>query len=466
MIDSRVQRVAVGPLTGAPASARTARPGARVAGAVLCTVGLALLCLRSQLAAAVGLEAVAMAFWVWARAAEDAEAQAPRWAWLRRPAAALWLAVAIHAVWPWLSHGRGPVRDGMLAPLRWLEAGAVVWAGLELLAGLPLARPYSDLPGPLLAMRPWLPVMLPAAGFMVLWRQSPHWLGISPVRHTATVLLLVTAVLGALRAFARRQWIASLRWLAISDSALAGVLVATGVVPERSSLLLWLGACGGHALLLMGELRAASPRPGPFITRLWRAASWTTLAALSWPMMIALISGKRGVAWAVSFAIGALPVCLNAWVTVGRMVAAPERRKMVRAGAALKLTRLAPLAVLATGPVALLVAWWGGFEPPWRDSAAALAPAVLGGMAALVARQTQARPVWRALRGMGRGMPAFAGAAFQAVIGIERRLVALVDGLVRAVASPLHDLHTGDAQEYLLFVVGLGVLALVLPLLQ
>src|SRR5437773_1502173 len=178
----------MGLVTGAPAGARTARPGARVAGAVLCTAGLAFLCLRSLLGAAVGLEAVAMAFWVWARAAEDAEAQAPRWAWLRRPAAALWLAVAIHAVWPWLSHGRGPVRDGMLAPLRWLEAGAVLWAGLELLAGLPLARPYSDLPGPLLAMRPWLPVMLPAAGFMVLWRQSPHWLGISPVRHTATVL--------------------------------------------------------------------------------------------------------------------------------------------------------------------------------------------------------------------------------------------------------------------------------------
>src|SRR2546426_10037173 len=137
MIDSRVQSVAVGPLTGAPASARTARPGARVAGAVLCTVGLALLCLRSQLAAAVGLEAVAMAFWVWARAAEDAEAQAPRWAWLRRPAAALWLAVAIHALWPWLSPGPGPVPDGMLAPLPWLEGMAVGWGRLALPPGPP-----------------------------------------------------------------------------------------------------------------------------------------------------------------------------------------------------------------------------------------------------------------------------------------------------------------------------------------
>ena len=32
--------------------------------------------------------------------------------------------------------------------------------------------------------------------------------------------------------------------------------------------------------------------------------------------------------------------------------------------------------------------------------------------------------------------------------------------------APLRDLHTGDAQEYLLFLVGLAVLALVLPLLR
>jgi hypothetical protein len=32
--------------------------------------------------------------------------------------------------------------------------------------------------------------------------------------------------------------------------------------------------------------------------------------------------------------------------------------------------------------------------------------------------------------------------------------------------APSRDLHTGDAQEYLLFLVGLSVLALVLPLLR
>jgi hypothetical protein len=33
-------------------------------------------------------------------------------------------------------------------------------------------------------------------------------------------------------------------------------------------------------------------------------------------------------------------------------------------------------------------------------------------------------------------------------------------------AAPLRDLHTGDAQEYLLFLVGVAVLALLLPVLR
>ena len=38
--------------------------------------------------------------------------------------------------------------------------------------------------------------------------------------------------------------------------------------------------------------------------------------------------------------------------------------------------------------------------------------------------------------------------------------------LLRALGAPLRDLHTGDAQEYLLFLVGVAVLALLLPLLR
>src|SRR5437867_2368598 len=246
------------------------RDGARVAGAILCVLGLALLVPSVLVASALGIESLAAAFWCWARAAEDARDQVPRWAWLRRPALALWLAVGLHAAFPGLTHNAAAARVGAPVLLLRLEAIAVVWAGLELLAALPLARPYSDLPGPLLTMRPWLPVILPAAGFMVLWRHAPHWIEVVEVQRVAVPLLLVTAVLGALRAYARRQWTASLRWLAVSDSALAALLVALRSVPAQVSLVLWLAACGGHAFLLAGEQRGATPRRGPAITRLWR----------------------------------------------------------------------------------------------------------------------------------------------------------------------------------------------------
>src|SRR3989442_1253452 len=83
---------------------------------------------------------------------------------------------------------------------------------LELLAALPLARPFSDRPGPLLAIGPWLPLVLPAAGFLVLWRQAAHWTPVPWVRASAVSLLVLTAFLAALRAFSRGQWTATLRW--------------------------------------------------------------------------------------------------------------------------------------------------------------------------------------------------------------------------------------------------------------
>ena len=68
---------------------------ARVQGALLCAVGLLLLAGPSLVAGALGLEFVAMAFWCWARSADDAIEQVNRWAWLRRPAQGLWLAAAV-----------------------------------------------------------------------------------------------------------------------------------------------------------------------------------------------------------------------------------------------------------------------------------------------------------------------------------------------------------------------------------
>src|SRR5207245_150438 len=141
------------------------------------------------------------------------------------------------------------------------------------IAALPLARPYSDLPGPLLPIRPWLPVMLPAAGFAVLWRQAPHWTQVAEVRSVTEVLLVLTAVLATLRAFGRRRWTASLRWLVVADCAMAVLLITVRAVLPGVVLMLWLAAWGGHAFLLAGELRGAAPRRGVILSLLWRIST-------------------------------------------------------------------------------------------------------------------------------------------------------------------------------------------------
>lgn len=434
-------------------------------GALLCALGFLALIPAMLWTTALGIELLATAFWLWARAAPDAIVQVSRWSWLRRPASAMWLAVAIHAAFPAL-HAGGVDRGGTLAMLARLEAAAIMWAGLDLLAALPLARPYSDVPGPLLSIRPWLPVMLPSAGFLVLWKHAAHGFGIPEVRAVAVPLLLLTALLGALRAFARRNWTASLRWLAVTDSAIGALVVALHAAPREAAFLLWLAACGGHAFLLAGELQGAAPRRGVAITRLWRTASWVALLALSWPALLAAGSLRNRQLALLYFVAAAIPVALIAWITVGRMLAAPERRLVVRPNPALGVSQAGALTVLLVAAVGLLTAWWRGFEPPLGDSLVALAPALLGGLGALAARQGHGRRFWDWLRGLGSRTPAMAGSLFRAVTGLERRVIALIDGLVRAAAVPLHDLHAGDAQEYLLFLAGLAVLALTAPLLQ
>jgi hypothetical protein len=389
----------------------------------------------------------------------------PRWSWLRRPATALWLAAAIHAAFPSL-HLDHLHRNPTLTMLSRIEAAAVMWAGLELLAALPLARPYSDVSGPLLSIRPWLPVMLPASGFVVLWKHAAHGFGVVEVQRIAVPLLLVTALLGALRAFARRNWAASLRWLAVTDSALGALIVAMHAAPHRATFLLWLAACGGHAFLLAGELLGATPRRGIAITRLWRAASWVALAALSLPVVMGAARGQGGALGLVYFVGAALPVVLIAWITVSRMIAAPERRLVVRPDPGMATSQIGALIVLVLAIAALVSAWWEGFEPRGLDALRALAPALTGGVLAIAARQGRGKPFWTTMRRMGARAPAIAGGLFRAVIGIERRAIGLLAGIARAVATPLHDLHAGDAQEYLLFLAGLAVLALVAPLLR
>lgn len=466
---------------------RAFRLSPRHVGGILCGAGLGLLWFPSLIVTALGAELLAAAFWVWARATETPREQVARWAWLRRPAQALWLAAAIGILMPGLGD-LGFGRGSAVELLRWLQAGAVVWAGLELLAALPLARPYSDLSGPLLAIRPWLPAILPAAGFMLLWRHQDQWNGIAYVRDTATALLLVTALLATLRAFGRLQWLVSLRWLLVSDSALAAVLVAQGIVHPEIAMLLWLAACGGRTFLLASELRSAAPRRGPFISMLWRAAGWTSSTALSWPILIAFGAGTPRL---VMLAATLLPAVITTWVIVSRLEEARERRAMARPSSPLTLGHLMAALTLLLGPAALVTAWRHGLPAAPGLVLLALVPAaVSGAMATVVLRwrrqhagitaeapevivdpaqspeRVSAGSRLATLAAVSERLRAAARGVFRWITGLERRLVGGLQRLGTMLVSPIHDLHTGDAQEYLLLLAGLALLALTTPLLQ
>jgi hypothetical protein len=441
--------------------ARHVRVDARLGGTLACALGLALLVWPSLLATAIGVELLALAFWIWSRAAPDAAAQVSRWGWLRRPATALWLAYAIGAAFPVLESGP---QSRTLEFLRAVQGAAIVWGGLELLAALPLARTFSDLPGPFLEVRSWLPVLLPATGFVVLWRHAALWNAFPFVRRTALVLLLVTAVLAVLRAFVRRQWTATLRWLVVVDCALAAMLLAGPALAPDATLLLWVAACGGHAFLLAGELRGSAPRRGMLLVRLWRAASWTALACLAWPAAAVHGPAKLG-ALGVALRVGlAFTTALAGWLVIGRLRPADERRRVMRPGSPVTVSHVVAAGILAIGPTALLRAWWAGFTPSFESTLAALGPVVVGGWAAVMSRQRP--PVRHALQRVIEGMRTPAKLAFDLVVRLERLLVGWLERLAGALARPLHELHSGDAQEYLLFLVGLALVAVVLPLLR
>jgi hypothetical protein len=442
------------------------RPGARISGGILSVAGLVLVWLPSLWAGALGMELLAAAFWCWARAAEDRKQQLGRWTWLRRPATALWLAAAAGLVSTEVaSVGDGFVVASLTRLLLWVQALGVVWAGLELLAALPLARPFAERGGPLPGIGPWLPVMLPSTGFALLWRHVIHWTSVPEVRRAALLLLVLTAVLATLRAFSRQRWVASLRWLIVADGVLASALLALSVVPSEVSLMLWFAAAGGHAALLAGELRGMAPRRVAASHILWRMSGWLSIATLSWPLLVTLGFGPPGLRNR-GFAIPtAIAVALATWVMIRRMVEAPERRAMVRRESAVSLSRLTAALTMVVGPLALVMAWWTGFEVPWHVAWLALAPALVPGV---IAWWFERHPERIPTLAWPRGDVARAAATnlFRATVAIERRLVGLLAGLLRGLLAPSRDLHTGDAQEYLLFLVGISVLALIIPVLR
>lgn len=451
------------------------------AGIACATVGLALLFVSGIAWAALGVELVALAFWLWARALPDAGEQMARWSWLRRPAMALWLAAAIRLALPdvtapvtdlagalgdaSLGSAGPPLTHAPLQLLRVVGALAVLWSGLELMAALPLSRPFPDLTGPMPRVGPWLTALLPATGFMVLWRQAPSWTAAPFVGDVARLALMLAAVLAVLRAYSRRSLTATLRWLVVFDSALASMLVARGVVTGEVAAVLWLGAAGGRLIALAAELRGQSVRRGPSLTRLWRTAGWVAGTALAWPVLCdAAFTGRTF--HLMETLVLAPPIYLAAVIGLRRVVEAPERRAAARPDdLGPRSSRLGAWVTLFAGPIALGWAWWNGFEVSFPGAALALLPSLLAWwpVRRLTAALADSPESTETIPGGSRD---FALNAFRGVTLVERQLAEAIGGVARALGAPARDLHTGDAQEYLLFLVGVAVLALLLPLLR
>ncbi|MFM7232177.1 MAG: hypothetical protein ACKO3S_09340 [bacterium] len=460
-------------------------PSARL-GAVCATSGVALLMLPGVLWAALGVELMAMAFWLWARTMPERAETMARWSWLRRPAMALWLATALFMALPELrqmyapvvGHGPSnpfgvpsfvpaplPVSRDPMALLRTLAALAVLWAGLELMAALPLSRPFPDLTGPVRTLGPWLTALLPVTGFLVLWRQAELWTTAPFVREVATVALLLAALLAALRAYTRRSLTASLRWLVVFDSTLASLLVARDVVPGEIAALLWLGSAGGRLIALAAELRGQAVRRGPQLTRLWRWAGWVAGGALAWPLLCDVGFGD-GRFHPIEFAVLVPPVFVASLLWLQRVVEAPERRAVARPEDRLPaISRMGALATLLAGPASLAWAGWRGFAAEPLPALLALAPIVLAWWPIHRARGVVPEPA-EPEPASGPGTRDFALNTFHAVTAVERQMAGAIAVVARLLGAPARDLHSGDAQEYLLFLVGVAVLSLLLPLLR
>jgi hypothetical protein len=204
-------------------------------------------------------------------------------------------------------------------------------------------------------------------------------------------------------------------------------------------------------------MRSASARRGPRLARLWRLAIWTASAALAWPLLASLGTPPYTRTRLLEYLFAAIPVALGSLVTVARLVPAPERRAVGRRQVALSLAHVRGHAVV-------------------RDGADRAVDRVEPGVHCRRAcpRCSHSRRRCWARASACCGAPAFVLDALRrmarftshGVLTRERGAVDLLARVGQGAASPLRDLHTGDAQEYLLFLVGVAVLALLLPLLQ
>ena len=209
-------------------------------------------------------------------------------------------------------------------------------------------------------------------------------------------------------------------------------------------------------------------RRGTSLTRLWRLAGWCAGAALAWPLLSDAGFAEKTF-HPLEFLVVAAPVFLASALWLRRVVEAPERRAMARPEDRVpRMSRLGASATLIAGPASLAWAWWHGFEASWPGAVLSLIPSALAWwpVRRIIPVQEPSAGAADKLVAAGPGARDFAINTFRAVTLIERQVAVAIAGVARALGAPARDLHSGDAQEYLLFLVGVAVLALLLPLLR
>jgi hypothetical protein len=182
--------------------------------------------------------------------------------------------------------------------------------------------------------------------------------------------------------------------------------------------------------------------------------------------LVGFASARPGLLPVTGYVVSAVAAGFAAWIMVGRLEVAPERRRLMRPSLGLTSGRIAAAIVMVLGPLGLMLAWWFGFEPGWWPSVLALGPVMLGGLLAEAPRQKQLVHLGQRLQRPAALLRVGAANAFNRGLRAEQATLGALLALVRALGAPLRDLHTGDAQEYLLLLAGVSVLALLLPLLR
>jgi hypothetical protein len=213
-------------------------------------------------------------------------------------------------------------------------------------------------------------------------------------------------------------------------------------------------------VLLWTEVRGATARRSAPLRAAWRLLGWATGAALGWAVVLslALRGGALGV---LGLAVTLAASGSAAGLAVARIQPATERRALPRRKEALPIAVTAGLALLWGAFAGAGRAWAGGL---WAAGGLVAGLALAGGAGHLATHLRREEPAERMAR-LGRAARNAARSSYEALVRFEHGAFGLLPRSAQGLLAPLRDLHTGDAQEYLMLLMALVAVALLLTFL-